>query len=491
MFAGEVDAAPGDDYELVLPDGRVLADPQSRWQPGGLRGPSRVLDPAGFTWTDAGWTGVTLRDLVVYELHVGAFTPEGTFDGVVDELDDLAALGVTAIECMPVGTFPGERGWGYDGVYTSAPHRAYGGPYGLARLVDAAHARGLAVILDVVYNHVGPGAGALWAFGDYFTDRHATFWGDALDYSVDPVREWAIQNAELWIADYHVDGLRLDATHAIFDDREPHVLAELAQRVHAINPAALVISEMEPGDLRPIEDWGHDAQWGDGLHHAAHVLLTGEREGYYERYGTVADLATELERPQRERLVVCGQNHDQVGNRAFGDRLRGAKLRLAALCAILSAGTPLLFMGEEYDEAHPFQFFTDHDDPAIAEATRAGRREEFARFAAFARDSVPDPQDVETFRRSKLDRAGGDADHRRYYEALLRLRADLRREALRRAGGAGEPDGDAIVTEVDERRRILRVCRGELQLLMNFSDDAVEGVPAWTGAVIRGDGLAG
>jgi maltooligosyltrehalose trehalohydrolase len=492
VFVGEVDAAPGDDYELVLPDGRTLPDPQSRWQPYGLRGPSRVLDPGGFVWTDAAWSGVTLHDLVVYELHVGAFTEAGTFDGAIAELDDLTALGITAIECMPVGTFPGERGWGYDGVYTSAPHRAYGGPYGLARLVDAAHARGLAVILDVVYNHVGPGADALSALGDYFTDRHTTFWGDALDYSVEGVREWAIQNAELWIADYHVDGLRLDATHAIFDDSRPHVLAELAQRVRAINPAALVISEMEPGDLRPIEEWGHDAQWGDGLHHAAHVLLTGELEGYYERYGSVADLATELERPQRERIVVCAQNHDQVGNRALGDRLRGAKLRLAAMCAILSAGTPLLFMGEEYDESQPFQFFTDHTDPAIAEATRAGRRREFARFAAFAGDSVPDPQDVETFRRSKLDRARGDPEHRRYYGTLLRLRAELGASASDAAGrdAAGRAAAGPVVTEVDERRRVLRVRRGDVQLLMNFSEEPVEGVPAWTGAVIRGDGLA-
>ena len=290
-----------------------------------------------------------------------------------------------------------------------------------------------------------------------------------IDYSLDPVREWAIQNAELWIGDYHVDGLRLDATHAVFDDRRPHVLAELATRVKAVDPGALVISEMETGDLRPIEEWGHDAQWADELHHAVHVLVTDEHEGYYEQYGKVADVARELERPQARRLVVCAQNHDQVGNRAFGDRLTGAKLRLAAFCSILSRGTPLLFMGEEYDEQHPFQFFTDHVDPEIARATREGRRREFARFAAFAGEDVPDPQDVATFERSKLDRASADPAHRAYYEALLRLRRRL-------------PDAP-FETEVDEDRRLLRARRGDWRFVMNFSDRPVDGVPAWTGLV--------
>ncbi len=482
VFLGEAPGSAGDDYVFVLADGRTVPDPQSRWQPEGVRGSSRVLDPAAFEWTDDGWAGVTPHDLVLYELHVGTFTGAGTFDAAIAELDDLASLGVTAIELMPVATFPGERGWGYDGVYMSAPHRTYGGPHGFARLVDAAHARGLAVILDVVYNHVGPGSEALLALGDYFTDRYETFWGDALDYSVDAVREWAIQNAELWVGDYHVDGLRLDATHAIFDERDPHVLAELAERVRAVNPRVLVISEMEAGDLRPIEAWGHDAQWADELHHAMHVLLTGEHEGYYEPYGTVADVAGELARPEAPRLVVCGQNHDQVGNRAIGDRLRGSKLRLAAFCAILSRGIPLLFMGEEYDESRPFQYFTDHTDPAIAEATREGRRREFARFAAFAGETVPDPQSLETFRRSKLDRSQGDPVHRHYYEVLLRLRAQLNRAA----DAAEVPE-----VEVDESRRVLRVRRGGRLLVMNFSDRTVDDVPAFTGTVIRGDSLAG
>jgi maltooligosyltrehalose trehalohydrolase len=236
-----------------------------------------------------------------------------------------------------------------------------------------------------------------------------------------------------------------------------------------VSPRALVISEMETGDLRPIEEWGHDAQWGDELHHAVHVLVTGEHEGYYEHYGKVADVARELQRPQGRRLVVCAQNHDQVGNRAFGDRLHGAKLRLAAFCSILSHSTPLLFMGEEYDEPHPFTFFTDHIDPEIARATREGRRREFARFAAFAGEDIPDPQDVATFRAAKLDRSEADPAHRRYYEALLALRTRL-------------PDAPFEV-EVDEDRRVLRARRGAASLLMNFSERAVDDLPAWSGIV--------
>jgi maltooligosyltrehalose trehalohydrolase len=471
-FVGTVPAGHGDEYRFVLGDGTLAADPSSRRQPRGLRGPSAVLDPATFDWHDGSWRGVGLGDLVLYELHVATFSPEGTFDGVVPRLAGLRELGVTAIELMPVATFPGRRGWGYDGVFMSAPHEAYGGPAGLQRLVDRAHREGLGVVLDVVFNHVGPGSEALRALGPYFTDRHETFWGDAIDYDHDAVREWAIQCAELYVRDFHVDGLRLDATHAVFDDRRPHVLAELATRVHAANPHALVISEMEVGDTRPIDEWGHDAQWGDELHHALHVLVTGEREGYYAGYGRVADVAAQLERADAPKLVVCAQNHDQVGNRAFGDRLRGDRLRLAATCALLSRGIPLLFMGEEHDEAQPFQFFTDHDDPAIAQATREGRRREFARFAAFAGEDVPDPQAPGTFERSRLRPERGDAAHWRHYQELLRLRREL----------AGTP----IATVVDEERRVLRVRRGDTDVMMNFSEHEVDGVPAWGAVVARG-----
>jgi maltooligosyltrehalose trehalohydrolase len=442
----------GEDYLFVV-DGEAWPDPCSRWQPAGVRGPSRVLDPCAFEWSDEGWGGVGLDDLVLYELHVGTFSEEGTFDGVVRRLHGLRDLGVTAIELMPVATFPGGRGWGYDGLYTYAAHPAYGGPAGLARLVDVAHAEGLGVILDVVYNHVGPGDEALRAFGPYFTDRHETFWGDALDYARRGVREWAIQNAEQWVHDFHVDGLRLDAVHAIHDDSPLHVCAELKQRVGD----ALVISEMELDDWRPIEEWGHDAQWFDATHHELHVLLTGERDGYYGSFGSVRRLGEELRGAGHDprRLVVCAQNHDQVGNRAVGDRLPEDALRVAAAVTLFSPCTPLLFMGEEYLETAPFQFFTDHVDPAIAEATREGRRREFADFAAFSGEEVPDPQALETFLRSKLHPREPDP----LYRELLAARRELPRE---------------LEAEADEAANVLRLRRGDATLVADFGNRRVE-----------------
>ena len=321
FWAGEVAARPGDDYRFVLDGREAWPDPCSRSQPEGVRGPSRVVDTAGFEIAPG--PELELDELVVYELHVGTFSPEGTFAGVIPRLAGLRDLGVTAIELMPVATFPGERGWGYDGLYTSAPHQAYGGPEELARLVDAAHRAGLGVVLDVVYNHVGPGNEALSRFGPYFTDRFGeTPWGEALDYGEPGVREWAIQNAELWVRDYQLDGLRLDAVHAVEDDSPEHVLAELARRVRAAAPDALVISEMGQEDFRPLREWGHDAMWLDSLHHALHVALTGERDGYYAGFdGSMTAIARELSRQEGSRLVACAQNHDQVGNRAIGDRL--------------------------------------------------------------------------------------------------------------------------------------------------------------------------
>ncbi len=473
VYEAALAVAPGTDYRYMLDDDDAWPDPFSRAQPQGLRGPSRVIElgrPDPGEATGEAWDGVALAELVIYELHVGTFSPAGTFDGVIPRLGELRELGVTAIEVMPVATFAGDRGWGYDGVYTFAPHPAYGGPDGLRRLIAAAHDAGLGVILDVVYNHLGAGSDAVDAFGGFFTDRERTIWGKAIDYGRRPVREWAIQNAEMWIRDYGLDGLRLDAVHSITDDSPVHVMAELAQRVKAINPRALLISEMEIGDLRPIETWGHDAQWEDALHHAAHVLLTGEREGYYAAYGRMADLARELERPEGRRLVVCAQNHDQVGNRAMGDRLRGRNLRLAAFCSILSCGTPMLFQGEEYDESRPFQYFTDHIDPKIARLTQKGRREEFAAFSDFSGEEIPDPQDPETFRRSKLDPGAGDPEHLAYYRELLALRREL---------------GDAPVEDLwlDEGRRRLGFRRGGVELVANFSDAEQDGVPPRSGAV--------
>jgi maltooligosyltrehalose trehalohydrolase len=459
----------GDRYRFRVDRMRTWPDPAARAQPDGVQGASAVADPTRFSWSDAGWHGVALDDLVLYELHVGTFTRAGTFTAIVDRLPAIVDLGITAIELMPVATFPGHFGWGYDGLYTSAPHPDYGGPDGLAHLVDRAHGLGLGVVLDVVYNHLGPGADAITAFAPYTDDAHQTFWGPALAFGRRGVREWAIQNAEQWVRDYHVDGLRLDAVHAIVDDCREHIVAELADRVHAVRDSTLVIAEMAPGDVRPICEWHCDAQWGDELHHAVHALLTDEHDGYYADYGTVADVAQEYERADAPRLVVCAQNHDQVGNRAFGDRLHGRKLRLAAFCSILAPGIPLLFMGEEYDEQQPFLFFADHVDPEIARATREGRRREFAEFAAFAHAEVPDPGAMSTFVQSKLDPVTGDAEHLAYYRRLLELRRQLAPGPLR--------------VEVDEDARFLRVSRGDVELLMNFTDVEQHGVGPWEGRV--------
>ncbi len=453
-YAGIVSAGAGDDYVFVL-DGQPLPDPCSRFQPMGVRGPSRVIEPPR-----GSPLGFSLDELVVYELHVGAFSPSGTFDGVAERLPELRELGVTAIEVMPVATFPGERNWGYDGVYAYAPHPAYGGPEGFARLIASAHAAGLGVILDVVYNHLGPGADAVAAFGPYFTDRYSTFWGDALDYAQRGVREWAIQNAEMWVRDYGVDGLRLDATHAVFDDSQPHVLAELAERVRNIHDGVLVIAEMETGDLRPIEEWSLDAQWADELHHVLHVLLTGEHEGYYADYRpSVTALARQLERTPPQRLVVSSQNHDQVGNRALGDRPATDELAIRAATILFAPQTPMLFMGEEYGERRPFQFFTDHIDPSIAEATREGRRREFARFSAFSEEEVPYPQDPATFERSKLRPEDGDPALRTFYADLLALRRRLPRD---------------VEVDADEAARTLRLRRGDVELHLDFAARAVD-----------------
>jgi maltooligosyltrehalose trehalohydrolase len=491
VWEARAPARAGDRYSFVL-DGRALPDPCTRSQPEGLRGPSELVDPGTWTWTDERWGGVPLRDLVIYELHVGAFTREGTFDAAVGHLRELRELGITALELMPVAAGPGERGWGYDGVYPWAAHAAYGGPAGLQRLVDAAHAHGMAVLLDLVLNHVGAsGGGALTAYGPYFTDRYGTFWGDAINYDdadSDPVREWAIQGACAWVRDLHVDGFRLDAVHSVYDSGARHVLAELASRVREEDPRALVVSESglnDPKVIRPPEvgGWGHDAQWADDFHHAARVLLTGERDGYYADFGDLGQLAKAFRRPfvhdgswsgfrrrvfgapagdrPPEQFVVFAQNHDQVGNRAFGDRLPAAARPLAALLVALSPFTPLLFMGEEYGEERPFLFFTDHIDPDIAEATREGRRREFASFASWA-EEVPDPQDPATFERSKLSRAGDPALRRLWGEAL-RLRRGLPRES-----------GDVAW---DEEARWLRVERGPCELVANFGP-AEAAVPA-------------
>jgi maltooligosyltrehalose trehalohydrolase len=513
--SARIEAAPGDDYWFVL-DGRRLPDPCTRWQPKGLRGPSRVVDVKAFAWSDDGWRGVASRDLVLYELHIGTFTPEGTFDAAIERLPGLAELGVTAIEVMPVAEFPGARGWGYDGVYLSAAQSSYGGPEGFQRLVDAAHAAGVAVVLDVVYNHLGAsGVKAMEAFGPYFTDKYETFWGKAINYDdsgCDPVREWVLQSAEGWVRDFHVDGLRLDAVHAIFDQSARPLLRELADRVHALRERVVVITESglnDPKVTRPAEQggWGHDAAWADDFHHALRTLLTGDREGYYAEFGSVEDLAKAYRRPfvhdgqystfrgrrfgapafdrPVEEFVVFAQNHDQVGNRALGDRLPAEVRRLAAFCTLLSPYVPMLFMGEEHGEQAPFRFFSDHIDKRIATATREGRRREFAAFAAFSGEEVPDPQAVETFEASKLTWRGDDPGLRELYTALLRVRREL---------PPGDVDDVAVFDDLGGPQ--LAVRRGPFTLFCNFADGpvsralrATEVVLATHEARIEGEGV--
>jgi len=472
------------DYFFMV-DGRELPDPCSRWQPRGIRGPSRILD---LLPVRARFQTPRRSELVIYELHIGTFSDQGTFDAAIEHLSGLAELGINAIEIMPVAEFPGDHGWGYDGVYISAAQSSYGGPHELADLVAAAHDAGLAVILDVVYNHVGAsGTPALEAFGPYFTDKYSTPWGSAINYDdaeCDPVREWVLQSATGWIRDFHIDGLRLDAIHAIFDQSAEHIVAAVARRVHEIRGDALVIAESGLNDPRVVRDrsvggWGCDAAWADDFHHALRTLVTGELDGYYADFGSVADLAKAWHRPfvhdgtyspfrrrrfgapandvPAERFVAFDQDHDQVGNRAFGDRLPGPARPLAAFCTLLSPYVPMLFMGEEYGEDAPFQFFSDHIDPGIAEATREGRREEFASFAAFSKEEIPDPQDRATFERSKLTRQGD--------EKLIRLYAELLATRKRL------PPGDVDAIEFDEGERWLRVRRGGFDLTMNFATE--------------------
>ena len=485
----ELPVAAGEDYVYVI-EGVEIPDPATRWQPAGLRGPSRVLDTGAFEWTDDGFTPPDLADSVIYELHVGTFTPEGTFDAVIPHLRGLRELGITTIELLPVAEFPGAHGWGYDGVYLSAAHSAYGGPVALQRLVDAAHAEGLAVLLDVVYNHVGAsGAQALEAFGPYFTDMYETVWGKAMNYDdghCGGVREWVLQSAEGWIRDFHFDGLRLDAIHAILDGGAVHLVQALSARVHALSPHALVIAESGMNDPKVVRSherggWGCDAVWADDFHHALRALLTGDRDGYYAEFGEIGQLAKAYRRPHvhdggystfrarrfgaraddvaPERFVVFDQNHDQIGNRAFGDRLPPEARPLGAMCTLLSPFTPMLFQGEEHGEAAPFLFFADHIDEEIVVATREGRRREFAAFAEFAGEEVPDPQDPATFERSKLTREGEPEGLRDLYARLLEAR---------RAIGPGE-----AYAEFDEHQGWLKLRRGEHLVLANFSQNAV------------------
>jgi maltooligosyltrehalose trehalohydrolase len=461
-FEAEVEGvAPGSRYVYVLDGERERADPASRFQPEGVRGPSEVVDRR-FAWSDADWRGILLENCIFYELHVGTFTPEGTFAAVIPRLDHLVELGVTAIELMPVAQFPGRRNWGYDGVFPYAAQSSYGGPEGLKRLVDAAHARGLAVVLDVVYNHLGPEENRLDDFGPYFTERYKTPWGLALNFDgpeSDAVRRYFIENALQWIADFHLDGLRLDAVHAIADNSERPFLQELGAEVKALagrlGRPVHIFPESDLNTLfflRPPASGGcgFDAQWTDDFHHCLHSLLTGERSGYYQDFGALDQMADAMAggfvytgqySPFRRRRhgvpageldgcrhVVCSQNHDQTGNRMLGERLATLldleSLKLAAGAVLLSPFLPLLFMGEEYGETAPFLYFVDHSDPGLVAAVREGRKAEFAAFGW--QEEPPDPQAAETFERTRLDH--GRREHGRhaalhaFYKELIRLR---------------------------------------------------------------------
>ncbi|HEX2142405.1 MAG TPA: malto-oligosyltrehalose trehalohydrolase [Candidatus Limnocylindria bacterium] len=453
----------GTDYGFSLDGGPSLPDPRSPWQPSGIEGPSRTLDHDAFAWTDAGWRAPPLGAGAVYELHVGTFTPGGTFDTAAERLADLAALGVTHLELMPVAEFSGRHGWGYDGVDLYAPHHAYGGPEGMKRFVDAAHAHGLAVICDVVYNHLGPAGNHLAKFGPYFTDRYSTPWGSAINYDdrgSEEVRRFVIDNALMWLRDYHADGLRLDAVHTIIDTSALHILEEIGHEVRrlelAVGRPLLVTVETDRNDPRLVRSTdagglGLDAAWNDDFHHALHALLTGERDGYYADFGEMKHLAEALqhgwvfrggfsaERERRHgrepmgvpgvRFIGYSQNHDQVGNRARGERISQlvgiGRAKIAAAVVLTSPFVPLLFAGEEWAASTPFPYFSDHADPQLAEAVRTGRQEEFAAFG-WDSSSIPDPQDPATFQAAVLrweerDR-GTHRDMLEWYRALLALR---------------------------------------------------------------------
>jgi maltooligosyltrehalose trehalohydrolase len=466
FFRCEVPGVPeGQRYAYRLDDGPERPDPCSLWQPDGVHAPSAVVRPERFAWSDAGWRGVGRQDLVFYELHVGTFTPEGTFEAVVPRLKDLQELGVTAVEVMPVGQFPGRSNWGYDGVLPYAAQSSYGGPPGLQKLVNACHAAGLAVFLDVVYNHLGPEGNYLREFGPYFTDHYKTPWGAAVNFDgagCGPVRDYVLDNARMWLEEFHLDGLRLDAVHAVFDLGARHILravkvvaADVAGRA---GRAVHVVAESDLNDPRllyPLERGGYglDAQWADDFHHAAHACWTGERQGYYADFGSARQLARVLETPflyageyspfrgrkhgappvglAGDRFVVCLQNHDQVGNRACGDRLTTllrdpARWRLAASYLLLAPYLPLLFMGEEYGEERPFPFFCSFTDAELVQAVREGRKKEFADFAW--EGEVPDPQAPETFAAARLSWSWPDgsaqAGLRRLHQDLLAARRE-------------------------------------------------------------------
>jgi len=497
----------GAKYFYRLGDSRERPDPASRRQPGGVHGPSELVDLRDFEWTDGDWKGAPLEDSVFYELHVGTFSQEGTFAAVLESLDQLATLGVTTIEIMPIAQFPESRNWGYDGAYPFAVQNSYGTPRDLQCFVNAAHSQGLAVALDVVYNHLGPEGNYLSEYGPYFTDRYKTPWGAALNFDgpdSDEVRHFFIENALYWLENFHIDVLRLDAIHGIHDASAIPFLAELSREVDAFAARAgrtiSLVAESDLNDSRVLRSrceggFGIPSQWSDDFHHSVHTLLTGENYGYYEDFGELRQLAGTLKqgwyysgrysRHRRRRhgnrpppfkgsnYVVCTQNHDQVGNRALGERLSSLvnfeSLKLAAGANLLSPFVPLLFMGEEYGETAPFLYFTSHGDPNLAQAVRRGRAEEFQSFRW--KGQIPDPQAEVTFGSSRLNRnLPQEEPHRtlvRFYQVLLRFRREYR------LGHAGAPS----VTEFKECKALLVLQTSsahQLAILFNFGDAPVD-----------------
>ena len=511
-----VEAQPGDRYYYLV-DGRQVPDPVSRLLPEGVHGPTEIVDPLQFQWTSSEWRGLPFSDYVIYELHLGTFTPEGTFDAAIKKLDALKQLGVTAIELMPVNAFPGRRNWGYDGVGLYAVQASYGGPEAFRRFVDEAHQRGLAVILDVVYNHLGNEGNYLCLFGPYFTARHQTPWGEAVNYDdegCEGVRRFIVDNALYWLTEYHLDGLRLDAVQTIHDNSPRHIVAEIAERAHALGAqlqrTICIMAETDENDARYVlppsrGGYGLEAMWSDDFHHVLHALFTGERAGYYQDFGAPGQLAKVLNEGyifQGEFFhfwknirgtsardvplpanIICIQNHDQVGNRAKGERLtalvpRGVRKLMAAIL-LLAPHTPLIFMGQEFDEAAPFQFFTDFADPQIQKAVSEGRPKEFKDFAF---GEVPDPQHPDTFERSRLNwsQANEANDMLLWYRSLL----ELRRSVFPPAGAAVQSPDRTCHARLLQQDAVLHmyVPRQNSRLLLTCNlkpDTPLTQMPGW------------
>lgn len=490
------------EYGYLIDGEGPYPDPRSAFQPKGVHELSRVVDHENFRWSDEGWQMRPLSNAIIYELHVGTFTDEGTFEAVIEKLGHLKELGVTHLELMPVVEFSGGRGWGYDGVYFYAPHHAYGGPMGLKKLVDGCHREGLSVIADVVYNHFGPEGNYAGKFGPYTTEKYKTAWGKAINFDgeySDEVRDFIVANALMWLRDYHFDGLRLDAVHAIFDQSAVNIMEQIGVEVGKLKAETgreyFVIAESDLNNPRLVQSrdiggYGLSAQWNDDFHHAVHAFLSGEEKGYYLDFGRLADLAKSLTsvfvydgkysrfRKRRHgrkvqncgggQFVSCVQNHDQVGNRAKGERLNHIvtfrKAKLAAAVLMMSPFVPLIFQGQEWAASSPFQYFTSHEDGDLGKAVSEGRKEEFASFE-LGKEDVPDPQDERTFLRSKLKWAeveeGKHAEMLGWYKQLIALRngkAEIRNCDLER-----------VRVYFDEDKKWLKLWRGNVLCIFNFN----------------------